>query len=310
MKKVLLSILSAVLVTVILVVTAVYTKQGFVIINEGSVGVKKSGTNYVPEPLTAGYHFFIPIYTTIDVVNIQPRLINYSVTEASRKDSDLLMFETTLKGLDRKGVPIELAVSIEVRPIEKYLPRMFAQEGGFDEGFYKKVLQPNRDAVQNTLGHFEADTIMDKRSEVALVLTKNLHESYGNDKNPYFKLEDVNLKDIVLPENIRAKQLDVASAKQLVEKAKHEADAEREKARGKADAVKIVSQGKADAITIEATAQANANSMINSSITPQVLSYRTIERWDGRKSLIQGSNSQMMLDLAEIQKLSAQSTGK
>ena len=291
---------STVFVSVITLVIMAATGIGFVIINEGSVGVKKSGTNYVQEPLQAGYHWFIPVYQTIDVITVKPRLINYSISEADKQDTELIKFEQTLKGLDKKGVPIRLGLSIEVRPTESKLPHMFATEGGFEEGFYKKVSQPNRDAVQNTLAMFEADSIMDKRAEVAETLESMLMSSYGTEKNPYFKLVNINLKDIVLPESIKERQLDVATAKQKVEQAKHEAKAVEAKAEGEANAARTKAQGIADAIAIKAKAEADANNLVSSSLTPEILRNNAIKRWDGKKSLVQSGDSQMMLNLGDI----------
>ena len=161
----------SILVVAILGFMAV-TGTGFKIVNDGNRGVKKTGTEYVMEEVQPGYHFFIPVYQTIEVDTIRPKLINYSVSEATREDSELLIFEPVLKGLDRKGIPIKLALSIEVKPVADQLAEMYKSDGDFENAFYKKVLQVNRDAVQTTISKFNVDTIMDKRGEgVPIILS-------------------------------------------------------------------------------------------------------------------------------------------
>ena len=157
----------------------ILTKTGFAIINDGERGIKKSGTTYEMNEMTPGYCFFIPIYTTVDVKTIRPKLINYSVSESQKEDSELLIFEPVLKGLDKKGIPISLALSIEVVPVANQLAEMYKSDGDFENSFYKKVLQVNRDAVQSTISKFNVDTIMDQRALVSKTLTDLLNKSYA-----------------------------------------------------------------------------------------------------------------------------------
>lgn len=253
-----------------------YTGTGFVIINDGERGVLKSGTQYNMTELTPGYHFFIPIYQTVSVETIRPKLINYSLTEADKEDSTLLLYEAVLKGIDQKGIGIKLALSIEVKPKADQLAEMFRDDGDFENSFYKKVLQPNREAVQSTLSRFNVDTIMDKRSEVEATLTKLIQASYA--ENPYFELVGINLKDIVVPDEIRTKQLEVQSANQDASVALNQAEA-----------VRAAAQGAADAILIKAKAEAEANGIVSTSLTPEILRLKAIEKWDGSVPHLVGS---------------------
>ena len=277
-------IFSIVIITILTLGFMVGTGTGFAIVNDGNRGIMKTGTEYEMTPIKPGYHFFIPFYQTMDIKTIRPILVNYSVSEGTREDQELLMFEPALTGLDGKGIPIALALSIEVRPNAEKLPEMYREEGDFDNAFYKKVLQANREAVQSVISKFKVDTIMNKRAEVEQTLTKLLTESYS--KNPYFTLVGINLKDIIVPQKIRDKQQEVQVAKQdalksaeLIVKAENEAKAKAATAQGEADRTRIVAQGKADAITIEAKAQAEANELLSKSLTEKVIKIQTIEAW-------------------------------
>jgi regulator of protease activity HflC (stomatin/prohibitin superfamily) len=279
------------------------TKTGFAIVNDGERGVMKTGTKYDMVEIQPGYHFFIPIYQSIEIDTIRPKLINYSRTEGNKEDSELLIFEPVLQGLDKKGIPIKLALSIEVKPVSDQLAEMYKNDGDFDNAFYKKVKQVNRDAVQSTISKFNVDTIMDHRSEVEKTLTGKLNESYAS--NPYFKLVNINLKDIIVPKKISEKMQDVQVAKQdalksleLIKKAQNEAKAREAQAQGESNAVKIAAQGKADAILTEATAQAKANDLVSKSLTDKILRNNAIQTWNGVTPTMVGSeNSQFIYNL-------------
>jgi len=274
----------------------VATGTGFSIVSDGSRGIMKTGTKYDMKAVAPGYHFFIPIYQTMDVKTIRPILVNYSQSEGKNEDTELLNYEMPLKGVDKKGIPVGLALSIEVKPTAEKLPLMYREDGDFENSFYKKVLQVNREAVQSTISKFSVDTIMDHRAEVEKVLTAKIKASYA--ENPYFTLVGINLKDILIPTEITKKMLEVQSAKQdalksleLIKKAQNEAKAREAKAEGESNAVKIAAQGKADATLLIATATAKANKLVGSSLTPKILQMERIKKWDGTVPKLVGSET-------------------
>jgi len=272
------------------------TKTGFAIVNDGERGVMKTGTKYDMVEIQPGYHFFIPIYQSIEIDTIRPKLINYSRSEANKEDSELLIFEPVLQGLDKKGIPIKLALSIEVKPVSDQLAEMYKNDGDFENAFYKKVKQVNRDAVQSTISKFNVDTIMDHRAEVEKTLTDKLNKSYAS--NPYFKLVNINLKDIIVPQKIADKMQDVQVAKQdalksleLIKKAQNEAKAREAQAQGESNAVKIAAQGEADAKLLVAEATAKSNKLVSESLTDEILKMEKIKKWDGTVPKLVGSET-------------------
>jgi regulator of protease activity HflC (stomatin/prohibitin superfamily) len=93
-----------------------------------------------------------------------------------------------------------------------------------------------------------------------------------------------------------------AEARQAVAQAEGQANAARERARGDADARLIT-----------ARAEARANLLLRRSMSPQVMQYRALEKWNGRLPLMNGGGTLPMLtfdsgkllkdDDAEVQKL-------
>jgi regulator of protease activity HflC (stomatin/prohibitin superfamily) len=76
-------------------------------------------------------------------------------------------------------------------------------------------------------------------------------------------------------------------------------------ATGAAEAARLRAQGEGDAVIIRARAEAQANESIRLSMTPAMMQYRAIERWDGRMPMFQGGDKMPLLtfDAAKLDTL-------
>ena len=81
-----------------------------------------------------------------------------------------------------------------------------------------------------------------------------------------------------------------AEAEQVIATAHGAAEAARQKAQGEADALLISTKAEAEARGIAADAENKANNLIQSSLTPQILRFRSIQRWDGKLPTYYGSS--------------------
>lgn len=59
-------------------------------------------------------------------------------------------------------------------------------------------------------------------------------------------------------------------------------------------------QAEADALKIEAQAEADANAVLEASLTPNVLYYEYLQRWNGQLPMVSGSDSQLFVDIGEL----------
>ncbi len=133
-----------------------------------------------------------------------------------------------------------------------------------------------------------------------------VQEIYGSGKSKM--VNDVNnrVKEVLIKDGIVIDQLTVTGALRLpqnvadainrameatqnaiqsenrVRQVKAEADQAVTHATGQAEATRMKAQGEADAILIRARAEAKANEVIRLSMSPSVLQYRSMERWDGK----------------------------
>lgn len=285
MVKYLGSLFGFVMIIVGIITFMFVTGTGIKVIDGWEVGVKKTGTTYSMTELQPGYKFFIPIYEEVIEINARPILFNYSDEDKDKPDTEEIRYGKMIEGVDKNGIPMWVAVAIEVKPIKNMMAEMYQADGTFENGLDKKVIQPNKSVIRDIMGKFDVKTVQSKRLEFTKQLNEAITIEYN--ENKYFALVGrVDLKQIELPQKVRDGQISVQLAAQqsevsarLIEKAKNEAKSVEEVARGKANAYKIESQGKADAILIEATAKAQANNLLSKSITDKILRADTIEAW-------------------------------
>lgn len=91
-------------------------------------------------------------------------------------------------------------------------------------------------------------------------------------------------------------------AENRVRQIRAEADQAIARAHGEAEAARQRAQGEGDALLIRAQAEAQANEVIRLSMSPQVINYRALERWDGHLPVVSGgSNAMPMLTLDTAQ---------
>lgn len=88
-----------------------------------------------------------------------------------------------------------------------------------------------------------------------------------------------------------------AEADQAVAAANGAAEAARQKAQGEADALLIKTKAEAESRILAADSQAKANKTINSSLTEQVLKYKSLDTWDGKLPVYNGGGAVPMIQV-------------
>ena len=111
-----------------------------------------------------------------------------------------------------------------------------------------------------------------------------------------------------LPENVvgainRAMEAtqNAIQAENRVRQIRAEAEQAVEQARGSAEAARQRARGDADALLIRARAEAQSNEIIRLTTTREVISYRTLERWDGHLPVVNGSGTLPMMTMDTTQ---------
>lgn len=272
-----------VIVGVVLVLILIIARP-FVVIRSGEVGIKVTAGKYDNTPLQPGFHFFVPILQDVIVVDTRVRIINFSRTEdmgVVGKNQGIIRNDA-ISVMDSRGlsVSIELTVQYSLNPSQ--VPQTIATYG---LSWEQKIINPVvRDVVRSVVGRYPAEELPIKRNEIAQLISTNIQDEISRLPNSPVKLDSVQLREIVLPANIKEQIEKVQIARQESERVRYEVDRAKQEAekvaalaRGEAEANRVKAQGIADAILIEANAQSKANKTIADSLTNKLLELRQIE---------------------------------
>ncbi|MBR7117861.1 MAG: prohibitin family protein [Helicobacteraceae bacterium] len=278
-NKTIIGIICAVILVFVFIIA-----KPFVIINSGEVGIKVTAGEYDNTPLQPGLHFFVPVIQNVIIVDTRVRTINFSRTEdmgVVGKNQGIFRNDA-ISVMDSRGLTVSIELTVQYQLNWTTAPQTIANYG---LSWEQKIINPVvRDVVRGVVGRYPAEELPIKRNDIANLISTNIETEIGKFANQPVSLSSVQLREIVLPQNIREQIEKVQVARQEAERKKYEveqAKMEAEKAvtlaKGEADVNRTKAQGAADAISIEAKAQSQANKLIGDSLSSRLLDLRQIE---------------------------------
>jgi regulator of protease activity HflC (stomatin/prohibitin superfamily) len=167
------------------------------------------------------------------------------------------------------------------------------------------VRQVTRSALNDIASQYGWEEIYGaKRIEYVQRVSENIA---GRFKAKFVNFESLNLRGWFLPESIQ-KALDAKITAQQaaqqqsfeLEQAKVRAEQDKVAAEGQANALRAQAQGEADATKIRAQAQAEANRALSQSLTPDLIRYQQLQRWDGKLPIFSGGSATPLIDATSI----------
>lgn len=272
------------IIAVVVILFIFIAAKPFVIINSGEVGIKVTAGEYDNTPLQPGLHFFVPIIQNVIIVDTRVRTINFSRTEdmgVVGKNQGIFRNDS-ISVMDSRGLTVSIELTVQYQLNWATAPQTIANYG---LSWEQKIINPVvRDVVRGVVGRYPAEELPIKRNDIANLISTNIETEIGKFSNQPVSLTSVQLREIVLPQNIREQIEKVQVARQEAERKRYEveqAKMEAEKAvtlaKGEADVNRTKAQGAADAMSIEAKAQSQANKLISESLSSRLLELRQIE---------------------------------
>ena len=289
-------------------VSATYT------VETGTVGILSTFGKYQEEPVLPGLHVKIPLIQQVHILDVKLQSANY-IGRKDLPDKKGVINKPYISVLDNKNLPIGIDLTVMYTPNVNEASTIL---GKFGVNYFDKLINPNvRDVVRDVIGKYPAEQIASDRTVISGELKARLDKKF--DKMP-FVLNEISLRNIQLPKIVLKKVEEVQIAKQEEQKLAMVENQARKKqkiqtiqantrlieitTRAKADAQKqkIEADAKAYKLKIEAQAIAEANTVIAKSITKELISYKSIEKWSGMypKLLMQGSDTNTILQLPKV----------
>ena len=224
----------------LMIITGILTAC-IVQIDAGQIGVKTLFGKVQNDVLTSGLHFINPL---MDVNRLDVRTQNYTmsaVKDEGDKEGDDAIRVLTSDGLE---VIIDLTVLYRVQANEA--PRLL-RETGLD--FKDKIVRPvTRTKIRDNAVYYTAiDLYSTKRDEFQTRIYKTIEDNF---KRRGLELEQLLVRNITLPNKVKAAIEEKINAEQeaqkmlfVLQKEKQEAERKRIEAQGIADYQRIINTG-------------------------------------------------------------------
>lgn len=252
-------------------------------IDPGSVGVKVnsygSGKGVEDYPLLTGAVWYNPFTETV----YEYPTFTQNVTW---KDNEKISFNSS------QGSKISCDVGLSYSLKAEKVPHIFVKYRQPIEAVTHNYLRIKvRDCINKFSSKFTAIEILGVKSQMLLSEAKeSLVEELGQEG---FVIDTLSFVSAPEPENPDVKMAinrviqSTQEAEQAENKVKQiEAEARQEVARA---------EGKAQAILAEAKAQAEANKILGESLTPELVRYKMIDKWEGKLPTVSGGEGMSFL---------------
>jgi regulator of protease activity HflC (stomatin/prohibitin superfamily) len=191
--------------------------------------------------------------------------------EGSSRDDDSIDLPT------KEGQHIRQDISVTYNTTEDQAAQVFKSFRGaemeeIESTFVRRTVIT---VAQNAAGQMSlSEVISSKRNDLQDLIQKNLEAEL---KKMGFSLDKVNLGASHLPQALEAQMQQKMAAQQQAQQAEYEL----QKQEMLAKAAVAKAEGEAQSILVHAKAQAEANRLLQASLTQALIQTKAIEKWDG-----------------------------
>lgn len=228
----------------------------FVVVHAGERGVLMRFGAVQEQVLAEGIHPLLPLMHSVQLLSVRVQTFSMETEAASR---------------DLQDVGAEVALNWHIDPAQ--VNSIYQRLGDIDR-ISSGVIRPAiEDGIKAVLASFTAEQLVSERSRVKEAITNLLSERL---ERYNLLLDDVDLLQVDFSERFR----EAVEAKQV---------AEQEAKRAEFEAIRA--QRLADAKVFQARGQAQAQQLLQSSLSPEILEHEAIEKWNGHLPLVIGQEA-------------------
>jgi len=241
----------------------------FVVIPAGKRGVLMEFGQVKEVILGEGLHPLIPVVNTVEKLSVRVQKQEIIVQAACQ---------------DLQNISIELALNWHLDANKIYL--IFQQIGNQNQ-IIDKIINPSlSEVIKSVTAQYTAEEMITQRSQVKTEVDTKLRDRL---KIYHILMDDLSFLNIHFSDRFQ----EAVEAKQIAEQEARRAGFIAQKALKKAEAKVNLAKGEAE-----------ANRLIQASLTPEILQRQTLKKWNGHLPLIVDSGSQKILDINELIKYS------
>jgi regulator of protease activity HflC (stomatin/prohibitin superfamily) len=287
------------------VVLLVITFSAWRSIRPGYVGIifDKANHNVTTGALDPGWAFINPFTQAIQEypVTIQTYPMVQASTEGSVRGDDSIKIQSD------EGQQINLDVVIQYQVEKDKASMLYVDWGGapIDQVEDGVVRQYTRSQVPVVCAKYGWEEITStKRGDIVQEITTILKEEFDR---RHLNLISFGVREVHLPPALQDALNQKITAQQAAEQQKYQlaqatvkAEQDKTQATGEANAAVAKAEGDAQATLTKAKAQAEANDLLAKSLTPPLIQYEGLQRWDGRLPLFTGGGGTPLIDVSKL----------
>lgn len=256
--------------------------NSFVYVNPGYVGIFINRINgkIDEKPLDPGFKFKLIGFQ--DIVEY-PVFMQTLVLSKTQAEGNAYNEEINVNSVEGQPISCDASISFELDPTKVstlYVTfRKTIHE--IDQGYVKQTV---RQVMQQVIGNVEVSDFVGKsKSKIVIEVQKELQAKL----KPFgFVIKQFTINEIRPPENV----LKAIESKNIMAQDALKSKNQLKKVQFEAQHDVAEAQGKAQAILTEAQAQAQANKILAKSMSPELVRYRSIEKWNGKLSNVGSPN--------------------
>lgn len=300
--------LSTILIALVLIVGAgaggivIFVKLEKVAPGHVGVSVQKCGNSGVlEEPIPTGY-YWRKLFCE-DVVTYPTSMQSLVLTKNPHEGKggpDGQEMDDSLIVTSSEGLPIQVDVAFNFTLDPSKVPGIYERwRMTVDNIGHLYLRQTIREGCQNVFAKYTAQQLYSDKKEVARA---EVEEFLSRTLAPLgFVPAQLTLNRIEPPKSV----IDAINAKVEMSQQAQRAEAEVQKkqaeaaqtvatAEGTAKAARAIAEGEAQAITLRAEAQAKANKILAESVTPTLIEYQKIQKWNGQLPTMTGGGTPLI----------------
>ena len=262
-------------------------------IRPGYVGIvfDKASHDVTASALEPGWAFINPF-----TQSIQEYPITIQTYEMVLKGNEgVVAGDDSIKIQSNEGQQLNLDVVIQYQVIRDRAGQLYQDWGGADISIVEDrvVRQYTRTQVPAiAAGYTWEQVVSSQRAEMTTKITEVLRTEFDR---RHLNLISFGIREVHLPETLQQALNNKIQAQQQAEQQKYQleqarikADQDKVVAQGQAQAIQAQAEGEAAATRIRADAQSEANLKLAASLTPALIQYEQLQRWDGKLPLFTG----------------------
>lgn len=291
-----------IIAAVVLIVSAIALSSCLIRVDAGHVGirVKLAGSSRGVDdiPVVTGWVAYNPLTEQLILfpTSVQNIVWTKDPHEGSPKDDSI-----TFSSQEGVNINADIGLSFHIEPSmapHLYLRFRKSDLGELANGYVRNTMREGFNIVASQMPVHEI--YGSGKSKLVQDVQKRMSDQLSKDG---FVIDQLTINGALrLPENVasainRAMEAtqNAIQAENRVRQVKAEAEQAITQAEGQASAARARAKGEADAKLITAKAEARSNLILKYSMTPGVLQYRALERWNGRLPVMNGGGAMPML---------------